>query len=279
MTPTSLMVRLAAGFPNDTLLKLAADFARRFRSAKVIGVSARQPIQIYGSSDMYVPADLINWDCEQIDKELRAAEQEFRAAFEGRGTSVEWRSSALSYGSIAGYVAEQLRAADVLITPAGESHTMPDRSRNPDLAELVLRAGRPVLIAGAAESSLDLGHAVVFWKDTREARRAAEDALPLLKAAERVTVVEIASSEDLTDARARTQDVVDWLTRHGVAAAARAEVGANGEAGQLRNVAKEIDAGLVVGGAYGHTRLREWVLGGITRDVLLHPDHCSLVSH
>lgn len=279
MTPTSIMVRLAAGFPNDALLKLAADFAQRFRLAKVIGVSARQPIQIYGSADMYVPADLINWDCEQIGKELRAAEKEFRAAFEGRVTSIEWRSTALSYGSIAGYVADQLRAADLLITPALESRTLPDRSRNPDLAELVLRAGRPVLIAGAAESRLDLGHAVVFWKDTRESRRAVDDALPLLKAADRVTVVEIAASEDLTDARARTQDVIDWLAHHGVAAAARAEVRANEEAGQLHDIARKLEAGLIVGGAYGHTRLREWVLGGITRDVLLRPDHCSLVSH
>ncbi len=277
MTLTSLVVRLTAGYPNDALLKLAADLAHRFKSARVIGVSARQPIQIYGSGDMYVPADLINWDCEQIEKELRTAEKEFRAGFEGRGINIEWRSTALTYGSIADYVAEQLRAADVLITPALESHTMPDRSRNPDLAELVLHAGRPVLVAGAAESRLDLGHAVVFWKDTREARRAAEDALPLLKAADRVTVVEIASSADLTDARARTQDVVDWLARHGVAAGTRTEVRVNDEAAQLRDIAR--DAGLIVGGAYGHTRLREWVLGGITRDVLLRPDHCSLVSH
>ena len=277
MTPTTLMVRLAAGYPNDALLKLAADLAHRFKSARVIGVSARQPIQIYGSADMYVPADLINWDCEQIEKELRTAEKEFRAAFEDKGINIEWRSTALTYGSIADYVAEQLRAADVLITPALESHTMPDRSRNPDLAELVLHAGRPVLVAGAAETRLDLGHAVVFWKDTREARRAAEDALSLLKAADRVTVVEIASSEDLTDAHARTQDVVEWLARHGVAAEARAEVRVDDETAQLRDVAR--DAGLIVGGAYGHTRLREWVLGGITRDVLLQPDHCSLVSH
>jgi len=47
----------------------------------------------------------------------------------------------------------------------------------------------------------------------------------------------------------------------------------------LGNIARELDAGLVVGGAYGHTRLREWVLGGMTRDFLLQPPRCSLVSH
>ena len=97
--------------------------------------------------------------------------------------------------------------------------------------------------------------------------------------ADRVTVVEIAACDNLADARGRTEDVADWLARHGVAAAARAVVAANDEPTGLGDVAKELDAGLLVGGAYGHTRLREWVLGGVTRDLLLQPARCSLVSH
>ena len=86
-----------------------------------------------------------------------------------------------------------------------------------------------------------------------------------------MTVAEIADTEDLADARSRTEDVVGWLANHGVSASARAVAGANEETGQLRKIAKELDAGLVVGGAYGHTRLREWVLGGVTRELLLRP--------
>jgi nucleotide-binding universal stress UspA family protein len=279
MTPVSLLVRLAAGSPNDVLLRLAADLASRLRATKMIGISARQPIQIYGSPEMYVPPELVNWDRAQIDKELKETEKEFRKALEGKVPAVEWRSTVVTYGSIADYVADQARAADLLITGAQEGGALLDRSRFVNIADLVLRAGKPVLVAGPAEDSLDLKHVVVAWKDAREARRAVQDGLPLLKLAQRVTVVEIAAKEDLTDARARTEDVVDWLARHGVAASARAVSGAPAEAAQLGNIARELDAGLVVGGAYGHTRFREWVLGGMTRDFLLEPPRCSLVSH
>src|SRR5512139_770784 len=114
MTPVSLMVRLAAG-TNDALLKLAADLAGRLRATKVIGISARQPIQIYGSPEMYVPPELVNWDRAQIDKELKEMEKGFRKALEGKVAAVEWRSTVVTYGSIADYVAEQARAADLLI--------------------------------------------------------------------------------------------------------------------------------------------------------------------
>ncbi len=139
-----------------------------------------------------------------------------------------------------------MRAADLLITGTQEGGAPLDRSRYVNVADLVLRAGKPVLVGASTQDKLDLRTVVVGWKDTREARRAVQDALPLLRLAERVVVV-----------------------------------ATTGEGAQLRNIASdlELDAGLVVGGAYGHTRLREWVLGGVTRDFLLHPSRCSLVSH
>ena len=279
-TSASLMVRLAAGDSNDALLKLTADVAGRLKIERVIGISARQPIQIYGSPEMYVPPELVNWDREQIDRELKAAEKEFRSALEGKVAAVEWRSTVVTYGSIADYVAQQMRAADLLVTGTQEGGALLDRSRYVNIADLVLRAGKPVLVAASTQDKLDLRTVLVGWKDTREARRAVQDALPLLRLAERVVVVEIAA-EDLADARTRTQDVAGWLTRHGVAATARAVVATTSEGEQLRNIASdlELDAGLVVGGTYGHTRLREWVLGGVTRDFLLRPSRCSLVSH
>jgi nucleotide-binding universal stress UspA family protein len=275
------MVRLAAGSSNSTVLELTADLAARLKVARVIGITACQPIQIYASPDMYVPADLVTWDREQIDKDLTATEKEFRSALEGKVPAIEWRSTVVTYGSIADYVAEQARAADLLVTTASEAGSFLDNTRQVNLADLVLRAGRPVLVAGPGVERLDVRSVIVAWKDVREARRAVQDALPLLRLAGQVVVVEIASSDDLVDARARTQDVADWLKGHGIVASARAVLSAAGEAGQLRDLAGdlELDAGLVVGGGYGHTRLREWVLGGVTRDLLLQPSRCSLVSH
>ena len=277
----TMMVRLDANDANSALLKLAIDLAARLKVARVIGISACRPIQIYGTPAMYVPPELVNWDREQIDKELKAAGNCFRLAFEGKVGAVEWRSRVVTNGSIADYMVQQMRAVDLLVTAAQEGSSLFDRTQYVNVADLVLRAGRPVLVAAPMQDGIDLRTVVVGWKDTREARRAVWDALPLLQLAERVIVVEIAATEDLANARLRTHDVVEWLASHGVVASARAVTATASEGAQLRNIASdlELNAGLVVGGAYGHTRLREWVLGGITRDFLLQPVRCSLVSH
>ena len=120
---------------------------------------------------------------------------------------------------------------------------------------------------------------VVGWKDTRETRRAAFDALPLLKKAAHVAVVEIAAEEELAAAGTHLDDVVGWLKRHGVVVVSLAAPSTGDDATQLNAIAEEHGADVIVAGAYGHSRLREWVLGGVTRDLLLRADRCSLVSH
>ena len=105
---------------------------------------------------MYVPAELVNWDREQIDKELKATEKDFRSALEGKVATVEWRSTVVTYGSIADYVAEQMRAADLLVSAPQEGGALLDRPRYVNVADLVLRAGRPVLVVASTEDKLDL---------------------------------------------------------------------------------------------------------------------------
>jgi nucleotide-binding universal stress UspA family protein len=136
-----------------------------------------------------------------------------------------------------------------------------------------------VLVAAEGTDKIDLTSVVVAWKETREARRAIEDALPFLQLAETVTVVEVAAAKEVTEASNRTEDVADWLARHGIAASARTIPSTGNDSLQLSTAAAELGAGLIVGGAYGHARVREWILGGVTREVLLRPAHCSLVSH
>lgn len=279
MAPASLMVRLTPGLTNDTLLQFTANLAGRLEATQVIGIAPCQPLQIFfGAPDMYVPQEVIERDRAQLEAELRAAEDRFRAMLNGKVTSLEWRST-VTYGSFADYIVEQMRAADLLITGPDEGGALFDATRQIEVADLVLKAGRPVLVVAATVDKLELGSIVVGWKDTREARRAVEDALPLLKLADRVTVVEVTSDEELPEARTRTADVADWLARHGVAASARAEASRDGDALQLSSIADEVGAGLLVGGAYGHARVREWVLGGVTRDLLLRPPRCSFLSH
>jgi nucleotide-binding universal stress UspA family protein len=126
---------------------------------------------------------------------------------------------------------------------------------------------------------LPLQHVFVAWKDTREARRAVADALPLLEAAGHTGVLEITSEADYEDAKARVRDVGRWLETHGVSATPRAVGTTRLEMGYLHAELLSLKCDLLVAGAYGHNRVGEWVFGGVTQDVLLDPDFCVLLSH
>jgi nucleotide-binding universal stress UspA family protein len=161
-----------------------------------------------------------------------------------------------------------------------------DASRSVNTGDLIMQAGRPVLTVPSAAATgladanhLPLDHVLVAWKDTREARRAVADALPLLLQASAVSVVEIADETDLDAAHRRVSDVVHWLKRHHIHAQGSAQQSVGNDATALHTIAQERRADLIVAGAYGHSRLREWVLGGVTRDLLLNANRCSLVSH
>ena len=275
MTYATLMVHLQVGQPNGPVLLAAAGLAEQF-GAGVIGVAACQPMQL-AYSDGYIAGDAFEQDREEKDREVAAAEAAFRAAFRDRSNILEWRST-VTLASSSTWVADQARSADLIVTGVTAADVF-DPSRRVDTGELLMQAGRPVLVVppGAATPTLD--HAMVAWKDTRETRRAVLDALPLLQRVARVSVVEAAAKDDMAGARQHVADVVAWLGRHGIVADSKAVHRSGDDAGQLDELAQERGADLVVAGAYGHSRVREWALGGVTRSLLLHSHRCSLLSH
>lgn len=277
MTYATLMVHLDLDASNENLLQIAGDLAERF-DANVIGIAACQPLQmIYG--DGYMLADVIEQDRIEMEKEMQAVEDRFRAALQSRAKKLSWRST-ITLSPIADYIAHQARAADLIIIDPSGSGSKLDPSRRVDVSDLVMRVGRPVLLVAACETKLSLQNVLVAWKDTREAQRAIANALPLLKKAAHVTVVEVAEEEDLAHARDHVNDVCDWMKRHGIAAEPFAALASqDDDASRLDMIVKEKGAGLIVAGAYGHSRVREWVLGGVTRDLLIRTGRSALVSH
>jgi nucleotide-binding universal stress UspA family protein len=278
MLPAPLMVHVPPGDDTASLLQFAKDVASWTNARKIIGIAALRPLQIYAGPDAYVPQGLFQQDWEFMEKELSSAEKQFRAAFDAMSANIEWRS-AIVPALASDYVAEQMRAADLLITPRSPRANMFDAARYMDVADVVLKAGRPVLVAGAGVNNLDLSNVMICWKDSRESRRAVEDSVPFLRMASKITVVEVVGKDEFSQAEARLKDLVEWLAAHDIAAKARVESDRGEDAVVLSGLAEELKAGMVVGGAYGHSRLREWVLGGVTRDLLLQPTRCSLVSH
>ena len=275
MTYATLMVHLDLGTSNEGRLRIAGDLATRFDAA-VIGIAACQTMPV-GYDGSYVSGDLIEDDRRQKAKEMREAEAQFRNALGSRVGTLEWRAAML-FGPASEYLASEARSADLVITGVTSTAWL-DPSRCLNAGDLVMQVGRPVLIVPTAAASLQLERIVIGWKDTRETRRAVADALPLLKKAARVLLVEIAREGDLKDARLQHADVLAWLSRHGVKAESAVLPSLGDDATRLRTIAREDGADVFIAGAYGHSRVREWALGGVTRDLLTGADRCTLVSH
>jgi nucleotide-binding universal stress UspA family protein len=120
---------------------------------------------------------------------------------------------------------------------------------------------------------------VVGWKDTREARHAVRDALPLFARAQQVTIVEICTSDEQDATQRRVRDVANYLQQHGVKCLTGVRVHTAGsDARQLIHVAKKKSADLIVTGAYGRSRLGEWIFGGMTRGLLDEAAFCLMMS-
>ena len=272
MAYRTILVNLEAGRSNKHLLAVAQQVAERFQ-AEVIGSTACAPIQmLYG--DGYAYGDIFEQDSKEIEREIGVAEAEFRAAF---GNALHWRSAVL-VTSLSDHLAQEASRADLVLTHADAPGPF-NAARQIDTGALIMQAGRPVLLVASEAVPFRMERCVVGWKNTREARRAVADSLPLLKTASHVDVVEIAAADDLVAARSRLDEVSGWLGRHGVTATVHASIADGDDANWFDSMAAERDADIVVAGAYGHSRVREWVLGGVTRTLLKHPARSALVSH
>lgn len=270
LTYPTLMVTIDQGEANAAVLRVASDLAARFQ-AYVIGIAAVQPaMSIYAEG--YAAGSFVDQGSADAASGVADAEARFRHAFSNRADAIEWRCE-ITLVSPAEYIAAEARSADLLITGASET------GAGINAGDLVMAAGRPVLTVPRDARKLDVERIMIAWQDSREARRAATASLPLLRLASRVLVVEVVGEADIENARMRGRDVVRWLDRHGVAAEAIVSSSTGSDLRRLCDIASEQQVGLVVAGAFGHGRLHEWMLGGVTRGLLSDRDRCLLLSH
>ena len=269
----TLLVNLDPGQSNAGLLRVAGGLSQRLGAA-VIGIAARQNLILDMSGTCYVSPEVFDEERVAKEAEMSGAEAEFREAF--HGCDLEWRSS-VSFASPSDFIADQARHADLLLTSMA-LHETPDATRA-TAGELVMQCGRPVLVVPQTPATPSVDRVMLAWKDTREARRAAMDALPLMRGATHITVVEIAAGDDMANTGQRLADVASWLAVHGVIAATLALASLGDDAEQLESAARTLGANLIVAGAYGHSRIREWAFGGVTRTLLRRGDRCAMLSH
>jgi nucleotide-binding universal stress UspA family protein len=270
----TVMVSLALDRANDACLAVAGDLAERF-GARVVGIAASdlRP-SLYFAEGGYAEKALAQ-EAQSIRTRLSELESEFRSALEPRAKTVEWRS-ALTLSST--YAAQQARTADLLVV-GSRAEALVDPCAAPDPNDLLMQAGRPVVIVPPGVQWLDVRSLLVAWKDVRETRRAVLDALPILAAAKEVTIAEIPEEGvDRDHALSHVEDVAVWLSSHGIAASTVIPEAKTDIIGQLDEIAGNVGAGVVVAGAYGHSRLREWVMGGVTRHLATESSRCSFLS-
>lgn len=273
MSYATLMVYVNADHVSKTLVNVATGLTDKF-SAKLIGLSALAIVPPFVAEGVVIVDNASEFDIVQMKTSLAEAGDKFRAAA-GADRQIEWRSAIDIPTDI---LISEARCADLIVIEKGGRSI--DFYRAADTGAAILGAGRPFLVVPGAVKSLTADHVVVGWKDTREARRAVQDALPFLHEAKRVTVIEICENDQKEAARHHVDDVVLYLARHRIKAEGRIETQLlESGADQIIGFSENEGADLLVTGAYGHSRLNEWIFGGVTRGLLTSSPICCLMSH
>ncbi|MCB4822524.1 universal stress protein [Roseicella aerolata] len=285
MALKELLVYLDGSDRSEARLTLAVGLARQHGS-RLTGLCVTDPSYPLairtGQARQSDPAtlDLLVKRARQEQRDHAAGiERGFRERTERAGIQASWR---LLEGEVARTVAAQARSADLVVVGQPNPDD-PGADGEDELVERALiSAGCPILLApfmGRFDGGVRT--VLVAWKSTRESARAVRDALPLIEKAQSVRVLTIGGrlgggERDVPSGA----DIAAYLTRHGVAATAlETERQGTSVADTLLNHAADMGADLLVMGGYGHSRLRELVLGGVTRDILRHMTIPVLMSH
>jgi nucleotide-binding universal stress UspA family protein len=248
-------------------IDVATALAGRF-GAHLTGLYVSPPPQVPAVIEAQLTPELVELQMRTLGEATSRVQELFRRRAEGAGFTTEWRAREGEAGEVATL---HSRYADMAIV----GQTDPDDDAlgsTGDLPErIVLGSGRPVLVVPYAGTFKTVGQRVlVAWNASREATRSINDALPLLEGAAKVTVLAINPRGGLRGhGELPGADIALHLARHGVRAEASSLTSHDVVVGALLlSQAADLDADLIVMGAYGQSRLREFVLGGATREIL-----------
>jgi nucleotide-binding universal stress UspA family protein len=278
MSYQTILVHCDAGKKVACHLDVAAELASRFGSV-FVGLHAQPPFETpafaegaFGMAPIYKAYE------EGAKADLAASRAAFDKALKGKHLPREWRL-------VDDFAEEALttaaRYADLLVV--GQSTADNDTATPANLPESVaLATGRPVLVVPHIGAARPPGKKVMLcWNASRESARAASDSLPFLKAADEVVVLIVDPKASANGHGAEPgADVATWLARHGVKVTIQREAASDADVGDvILSRAADLDIDLIVMGAYGHSRMRELVMGGVSRTLLSSMTVPVLMSH
>jgi nucleotide-binding universal stress UspA family protein len=241
----------------DVRLNLALAIAR----AQAGTVVALHLVPVVAAVTGDLPPDIVEGRNASLRDGARAAEELVRGRAETAGVPLAWH---IEEGDEIAIARQEAQLCDLAVV-------------GPDLArDLVFAGGAPVLAVPPSAGAARPRRIMIAWDAGSEASRAVRDALPLLATADAVCAVAI----DPPEGRDTLRELAVFLRRHGISVEThRRKSGSTGTGRQLLNEAKILGADLLIMGAYGHSRFRQWVLGGATEEIFTLSRIPVLLSH
>jgi len=269
----NLSVGEKPGPARDYAVSLAAAF-----DAHLAGIAFLYDPIVPVSGAGYIPADVIDAQERDNEQATRAALDQFNAACARAGVSAEPLTLSASYGGVGEQFGRIARRFDLAVVGQAEPETS---AVEEIIAESALfESGRPVIVVPYIQKApLKLNNPMVCWDGSRAAARAIADSMPLLAKSERVDVVIVTNERGKQD-EIEGADIGAHLARHGLnVEIRRTALGDIEVADVLLSHAADAGSDFIVMGGYGHSRLREFVLGGVTRSILRSMTAPVLMAH
>ncbi len=262
------------------LLRVSCNLAER-QEAHLIGLYVIPGIQYYSvPSGMHGAVDINESQRNYYDEHAEATHSAFEDAVRKSGVSGEWRLIRSEHHLMSGLAVEHGMQADLIV--AGQTPPEGYDSFEPEFAErLIMESGRPVLVVPHTGQFQSVAtDVVVGWNKTPQAARAVGDSLALLTSADRTTIACINPEKEFSGDNLPGSELATMLARHGVTVSSETTNDGSASTGEvLLRKAGDLGADLVVIGAFGHSRLREYVFGGVTQHCLSNMTVPVLLSH
>jgi len=272
-----IVVNLSVGEGTDAAGDYAISVAAAFE-AHLAGVAFRYDPIVPVSGAGYIPAEVIETQERDNATATKAAINRFNAACARAGVAAEPLTMSASLGGVGDQFGRIARRFDLSIVGQAE----PDKSAVEEIiAESALfESGRPVIVVPYIQKApLKLDRVMACWDGSRAATRAIADAMPLLDRAGAVEIV-IVTNERGKEDEIEGADMAEHLARHGLnVEVKRTVLGDIAVADVILSHAADVGADFIVMGGYGHSRLREFILGGVTHSIFRSMTVPVLMSH
>lgn len=279
------LTRLVVHIDGDKAVEKRIDFTAGLSAqhdADVIGVFARVPNPATASAawpglpDSGFMDQLVEAHTAELDRQIETLKPKFDAAMrDGKGTAT-WREvSAFRPEAII----RAARSADLVVVPQPDEQDPTNHMDKFAVSDVVMRSGRPVLFHPYIGAKPDMQKVLIAWDGGRESVRALHDAAPFLKGAD-ILFLSVVTSGQANVNEADDQDMLDYAAGLGATAKIDRHVGSEMRVSDVvMSRAADFGATLVVMGGYSHSRFRELVLGGATREILDQMPVPVMMSH